>query len=79
MVLFVASNAAVPPVVLKANVPLMSVVSPNVRLPEAELVPIVTLLKNLVADVSVVVPSKIQVEPVEVNVSAFVRSRAEPA
>ena len=75
----VESRAAVPPVVLKANVPLMSVVSARVTAPDAALVPIVILLNVLLAEVSVVVPSKIQVEPVVVNVSAFVKFNVAPA
>ena len=75
----VESKAAVPKVVLKVNVPLMSVVSANVTEPLAALVPMVTLLNVLPAEVSVVVPSKIQVEPVLVKVSALVRFNAAPA
>ena len=73
------SKAAVPPVVLKAKEPLKSAVSAKVTLPLAVAVPIVTLLKNLLAEVNVVVPSKIKVEPVVVNVSAFVKFNVAPA
>ena len=72
-------SAAVPPVVLKANVPLISVVSARVNEPLAALVPMVTLLNVLPAEVSVVVPSKIQVEPVLVKVSALVKFSVVPA
>ena len=78
-VLVEASKAAVPPVVLKVKLPLMSVVSARERLPESVLVPIVILLKAFPAEVRPVDPSNIQVEPVVINVSAWVRSKFEPA
>ena len=52
---------------LKLKLPLISVVSKSVRLLP---VSIVILLKVLLAEVKLVVPSNIQVEPVEVKVSA---------
>ena len=65
----------VPPVVLKESVPSISAVSPKVRVPLAEAVPMVTLLKALLLLVRVVVPSKITVELVLVKVSRFEKSR----
>ncbi len=64
------SNTAVPPVVLNVKLPLKSAVSDKVSEPLAPFVPIVTILRELVALVKVVVPSIIRVEPVEVKVSA---------
>ena len=69
----------VPPVVLKAKVPSILAVSLKVKLPLAESVPMVTLLKALLALVRVVVPSKITVELVFVKVSKLVMFKVEPA
>ena len=71
----VESRTAVPPVVLNVKLPLISAASAKVNDPEAALVPIVMLLKLLPAEVNVVVPSKIQVDPVVVKVSALVKAR----
>ena len=73
------SKLAVPPVVLKLKVPLISVASKRVSEPLAVSVPIVMLLKLLPADVRLVVLSNIQVEPVVVKVSAEVKFKVEPA